>query len=44
VKQSIDEEEEKGNVAALAHSIIGKTGVKPIVQLYMWLAFLVSWF
>jgi hypothetical protein len=42
VKQSIDEEEEKSNLAALANSIIGRMGVKPTVQLYMWLAFLVS--
>jgi hypothetical protein len=42
LKQSVDEEEEKRNIAALAQSVIGKTGVKPTVQLYMRLAFLAS--
>jgi len=35
------EQSDKVNIAALAHAIIGKTGVKPTVQLYMQLAFLV---
>ena len=32
----------KDNVADLAVAMIGKTGIKPIVQLYMQLAFMVS--
>jgi hypothetical protein len=44
---NIDEAEQQGeqsdkvNIAALAHAIIRKTGIKPTVQLYMRLAFLV---
>ena len=34
---------EKSNVAALANAVIGKSGIKPTVQLYMRLAFLVSY-
>ena len=34
--------EEKGNIAVLAHAVVGKTGVKPTLQLYIRLAFLVS--
>ena len=43
LKQSVDEVGEKSNVVALANTIIGKTGIKPTVQLYMRLAFLVSY-
>jgi hypothetical protein len=35
------EQNNKVNIAALTHAIIGKTGIKPMVQLYMQLAFLV---
>jgi hypothetical protein len=35
------EQSDKVNIAALANAVIGKTGIKPTVQLYMRLAFLV---
>jgi len=36
------DDQDKCNIADLAVSVIGKTGFKPTVQLYMGLAFLVS--
>ena len=42
LKWSVDEAAEKGNIAVLANAVIGKTGIKATVQLYIKLAFLVS--
>jgi hypothetical protein len=43
IKDSVDNPDSgKDNVADLAVAVIGRTGIKPTVQVYMRLAFLVS--
>ena len=43
IKDSVDDPEMgKTNIADLAAAVVGKTGMKPTVQLYIRLAFLVS--
>jgi hypothetical protein len=43
IKDSVDDPEMgKTNIADLAAAVVGKTGMKPTIQLYIRLAFLVS--
>ena len=43
IKDSVDDPKMgKTNIADLAAAVVGKTGMKPTVQLYIRLAFLVS--